>query len=69
VFMLGPIPAKSDMVAVLPCLQHCGAISKDISWNTSLWESLIDNRSFLSWLVKPPSDQPLGEYYTNAVPV
>jgi len=38
------------------CSQPCAAISKDISWNASLWAPLIDDRSFLSWLVKPPSE-------------
>ncbi|KAF8495310.1 ATP dependent helicase [Gautieria morchelliformis] len=56
VFMLGFIPAKSDTVVVLLCRQPCAAISKDISWNASLWAPLIDDRSFLSWLVKPPSE-------------
>ena len=36
--------------------QPCAAISKDISWNPSLWAPLIDDRSFLSWLVTPPSE-------------
>src|SRR5712675_13637 len=36
--------------------QPCAAISKDISWNAALWAPLIDERSFLSWLVKPPSE-------------
>lgn len=36
--------------------QPCAAASKDISWNASLWAPLIDDRSFLSWLVKPPSE-------------
>ena len=39
-----------------PPSQPCAAISKDISWNASLWAPLIDDRSFLSWLVKPPSE-------------
>lgn len=56
VFMLGFIPAKSDTVVVLLCRQPCAAVSKDISWNVSLWAPLIDDRSFLSWLVKPPSE-------------
>lgn len=37
--------------------QPCAAISKDISWNTALWAPLIEDRSFLSWLVTPPSEQ------------
>ncbi|ESK90181.1 atp-dependent helicase nam7 [Moniliophthora roreri MCA 2997] len=56
VFMLGFIPAKSDTVVVLLCRQPCAAISKEISWNSALWAPLIDDRSFLSWLVKPPSE-------------
>ncbi|KAF9028563.1 ATP dependent helicase [Hymenopellis radicata] len=56
VFMLGFIPAKSDTVVVLLCRQPCAAVSKDISWNAALWSPLIDDRSFLSWLVKPPSE-------------
>jgi RNA helicase (UPF2 interacting domain) len=27
-----------------------------MSWNPALWSPLIDDRSFLSWLVKPPSE-------------
>lgn len=54
--MLGFIPAKSDTVVVLLCRQPCAAISKEIQWNSALWAPLIDDRSFLSWLVKPPSE-------------
>lgn len=36
--------------------QPCAAVTKDISLNASLWAPLIDDRSFLSWLVKPPSE-------------
>lgn len=36
--------------------QPCAGISKDITWNASLWAPLIDDRSFLSWFVKPPSE-------------
>ncbi|KAF5388908.1 hypothetical protein D9757_005076 [Collybiopsis confluens] len=56
VFMLGFIPAKSDTVVVLLCRQPCAAISKEIQWNATLWAPLIDDRSFLSWLVKPPTE-------------
>ena len=59
VFILGFIPAKSDTVVVLLCRQPCAAMqnSKDIVWDTSQWSPLIEDRSFLSWLVKIPSDQ------------
>lgn len=30
--------------------------SKDIIWDTSQWAPLIDDRSFLTWLVKTPSE-------------
>lgn len=36
--------------------QPCAATTKDMSWNAALWAPLIDDRSFLSWLVKPPSE-------------
>lgn len=51
--------ASSDSTLGLLIPQHsqpCAAVSKDISWNASLWAPLIDDRSFLSWLVKPPSE-------------
>lgn len=31
--------------------------SKDMNWDTSRWQPLIEDRSFLPWLVAPPSDQ------------
>ncbi|GAA5990491.1 hypothetical protein JCM11641_007736 [Rhodosporidiobolus odoratus] len=59
VFTLGFIPAKSDTVVVLLCRQPCAAMqsSKDIVWDTTQWSPLIEDRSFLSWLVKVPSEQ------------
>ncbi|ORX53246.1 P-loop containing nucleoside triphosphate hydrolase protein [Hesseltinella vesiculosa] len=59
VFLLGFIPAKSDTVVVLLCRQPCAAVpsSKDMTWDTSQWMPLIDDRCFLTWLVKIPSDQ------------
>ena len=59
VFLLGFIPAKSDTVVVLLCRQPCAAMpsSKDMNWDTSRWQPLIEDRSFLPWLVSAPSDQ------------
>eukprot|EP00960_Hanusia_phi_P060075 764389-Hanusia_phi.AAC.8 len=57
VFMLGFIPAKQEQVVVLLCRQcvQAGGM-KDSNWDLSLWLPLIDsNKSFLPWLVKPPS--------------
>lgn len=38
--------------------QPCAALtnSRDINWDTSQWSAIIDDRSFLSWLVKIPSE-------------
>ncbi|KPI36675.1 uncharacterized protein AB675_10103 [Cyphellophora attinorum] len=62
VFLLGFIPAKSDTVVVLLCRQPCAAMnstkkSTDMNWDTSRWQPLIEDRSFLSWLVAQPTDQ------------
>ena len=60
VFLLGFIPAKSDTVVVLLCRQPCasmGGSGKDMNWDTSKWQPLIEDRSFLPWLVNNPSDQ------------
>ncbi|KAI0546037.1 P-loop containing nucleoside triphosphate hydrolase protein [Xylaria curta] len=58
VFLLGFIPAKSDTVVVLLCRQPCAATpsSKDMSWDISRWQPLIEDRTFLSWLVSAPTD-------------
>lgn len=67
VFLLGFIPAKSDAVVVLLCRQPCAALStagvagggstsKDLVWDTAQWSPLIEDRQFLSWLVKVPND-------------
>ncbi|XP_049850318.1 uncharacterized protein LOC126322426 [Schistocerca gregaria] len=34
----------------------CGKASSDTEWNMSLWQPLIDNRAFLPWLVKTPTE-------------
>ena len=60
VFLLGFIPAKSDTVVVLLCRQPCasmGGSGKDMNWDISKWQPLIEDRSFLPWLVNSPSDQ------------
>ena len=56
VFLLGFIPAKSDTVVVLLCRQPCAMTSpKDMTWDTSKWTPLIEEKAFLSWLVEHPS--------------
>lgn len=58
VFILGFIPAKSDTVVVLLCRQPCANTSsnKDMSWDLSRWQPLIEERTFLPWLVAVPTD-------------
>lgn len=58
VFILGFIPAKSDTVVVILCRQPCGSMpsNKDMNWDVSRWQPLIEDRSFLPWLVAVPSD-------------
>lgn len=59
VFLMGFIPAKNDSVVVLLCREPClsmGAL-KDMDWDASQWQSLIEDRSFLPWLVKVPSEK------------
>lgn len=58
VFLLGFIPAKSDTIVVLLCRQPCASqsASKDMNFDTSQWQPLIDDRSFLSWLITVPPE-------------
>ena len=57
-FELGFIPAKSESVVVLlcrPCVNSNGV--KDMNWDLTQWEALIQDRCLLPWLVKVPSEQ------------
>jgi regulator of nonsense transcripts 1 len=59
VFLMGFIPAKNDSVVVLLCREPClsnGAL-KDMGWDLTQWMPLIEDRSFLPWLVKVPSEK------------
>lgn len=59
IFVLGFIPAKADSVVVLLCRTPCAAQNslKDMNWDQEQWKPLIADRSFLSWLVKIPTEQ------------
>lgn len=57
--MLGFVPANSSSVVVLlcrVCVETVPAL-KDMDWDLSQWHPLIQDRKFLSWLVKVPSDK------------
>jgi regulator of nonsense transcripts 1 len=58
VFLLGFIPARADSVVVLLCRQPCAAQSnqKDMEWDVAQWQPLINDRMFLPWIVKVPTE-------------
>lgn len=60
VFLLGFIPSKTQPgVVVLLCREPClnrGEL-RDQGWDLDTWDPLIKDRSFLDWLVKPPSER------------
>ncbi|XP_060179878.1 regulator of nonsense transcripts 1 homolog [Lycium barbarum] len=59
VFLLGFISAKTESVVVLLCREPCLSVNalKDMNWDLSQWCPLIDDRCFLQWLVKVPTEQ------------
>ncbi|KAL3817946.1 hypothetical protein ACJIZ3_003851 [Penstemon smallii] len=59
VFLLGFISAKTESVVVLLCREPCLTVNalKDMNWDLSQWCPLIDDRCFLQWLLKVPSEQ------------
>lgn len=60
VFLLGFIPAKSESVVVLLCREPCLALPslrQNSDWDLAQWMPLIQDKAFLPWLVKVPSDQ------------
>ncbi|CCE85905.1 Piso0_005544 [Millerozyma farinosa CBS 7064] len=58
VFLLGYVSAKQESVVVILCRLPC-AQSKDINWDVSSWQSLIDDRQFLPWIAAVPSEEEL----------
>lgn len=59
VFLLGFIPAKKDSVVVLLCREPClhNNNLKNMEWDAQQWLPLIQDRQFLPWLVKIPTEQ------------
>ena len=59
IFVLGFVPASGSSVVVLlcrVCVETVPAL-KDMDWELSQWHPLIQDRKFLPWLVKVPSDK------------
>ena len=60
-FVLGFVPASSTSVVVLlcrVCVETVPAL-KDMDWELGQWHPLVQDRKFLPWLVKVPSDKQL----------
>lgn len=58
-FVMGFVPASSSSVVVLLCricVETVPAL-KDMDWELSQWHPLIQDRKFLPWLIKVPSDK------------
>ena len=58
-FVLGFVPSSATSVVVLlcrVCVETVPAL-KDMDWDLSQWHPLIQDRKFLPWLVKVPSDK------------
>lgn len=53
VFMLGFVLAKHDLVVVLLCRMPCAQL-RDINWDTTEWQALIENRQLLPWVASVP---------------
>lgn len=58
VFILGFVSAKQESVVVILCRLPCAQL-KDINWDTSHWQSLIEDRQFLPWIAANPSEDEL----------
>ena len=58
-FALGFVPLKAENSVVLLCRDHTpGAAGiRDLDLDLSLWQPLIEDRAFVSWLVKTPTEQ------------
>ncbi|KAK6202302.1 P-loop containing nucleoside triphosphate hydrolase protein [Scheffersomyces amazonensis] len=55
VFILGFVSAKQESVVVILCRIPCAQM-KDVSWDTSQWQSLIEDRQLLSWVAAHPTE-------------
>lgn len=58
IFVLGFVSAKQENVVVILCRLPC-AQQKDSNWDTTEWQSLIEDRQLLSWVAHYPTDEDL----------
>lgn len=62
IFNLGFIPAKADSTVMLLCRQPCASQTDTLhglNCDPDEWKPLINDRCFLSWLLKAPDEQEL----------
>ncbi|KAL7675793.1 hypothetical protein ACOME3_002057 [Neoechinorhynchus agilis] len=62
VFLLGFVPAQTHKAVVILCRQPCASQGslKELSWDIEEWEPLIQNRQFLPWLVRVPTEHEMA---------
>lgn len=64
VFNLGFIPAKADSTVMLLCRQPCVSQTEtiqELNCDPDEWKPLVNDRCFLSWLLKSPDVSELAE--------
>ena len=56
VFLLGFIPSKVDSVVVMICREPClhSKQLKDMDWDPTAWQPIVEEKQLLSWLVQVP---------------
>lgn len=58
IFSLGYVSAKSDtFVVLLSRNASTTSAAKNMDWDVSKWQPLIENRQFLSWIANVPSEE------------
>lgn len=59
VFALGFVPVAAESSVVLLCRDHGPQAQgvRELSLDLSLWQPLIEDRTFVPWLVKTPTEQ------------
>ena len=74
VLLLGFVPSKTEAIVVLlcrePCLHACSGL-KGAGWEVDQWQSIIEGKQFVDWLVRVPEgedDESIAER-TRRIPI
>lgn len=65
VFILGFVSAKQELIVVVLCRLPCAQL-KDVNWDTSNWQPLIEERQFLPWVASTEAGELAGRAVTLA---